>query len=404
MVGSIWLIVSLILASLVQGDLYTFDSDIIVTDLTKENFAQRIFTTPELWLVQFYKTHNCDQCKKFVSEYTAVADNIGGIINLAAVDCDEQPELCSVFKLNTFPMLLLFPSNPDPIPERPNQYVKNPSVYQGAGTAGAISHWLIKSLPDEVAVVTDNTLDTFLSGDLPKVLLFTEKAKPANLFKSLSLTFKNTLSFGLVKNSETNTVQKYNINKFPSIIVINSDSVARYDGPNQKSELKEFLQPFASFVPPFNQKAPPTRPAHEDLKAQQQEPIIPELHHVTNQEDFDKACKPQGLCFIVFLDPSSESNQNYISLLEHIVDKYPSFVILWLDGTVNQHFLQGFNIPDGFPQAVLLQRKKMKYRVFTGAFEEELIDEFFELALAGQGRTALLSRMPTFEPKKKEDL
>jgi protein disulfide-isomerase A6 len=395
----IWLFVSLIfLSSVVVGDLYTFDSDIIVTDLSKENFAQRIFTTPELWLVQFYKTHDCDQCKRFVNEYTAVADNIGGIVNIAAVDCEEQVELCSVFKLNTFPMLLLFPSNPEPIPDRPNQYIKNPTVYQGAGTAGAINHWVIKNLPDEVTVISDDTLDVFLSSDLPKVLLFSEKAKPANLFKSLSLTFKNTLSFGMVKNTEANTVQKYNINKFPSIIVITSDSVSRYDGPISKNELKEFIMPFASdFMNRRNSKP------KEDLKTQKTEPIVPELHQVNNQEEFDKACKPHGLCFIVFMDPSDESHGNYISLLETIVNKYPSFAIIWIDGTLHQFFKQGFKLPDGFPQAVLLQRKKMKYRIFTGAMEEELIDEYFEIALSGKGRTALLTKIPSFDAPK-EDL
>jgi len=360
---------------------------------------KEFFSTHELWLVQFYRSHNCDQCKRFVNEYLAVADNLHEIVNVAAIDCDENEDLCGVFKLTTLPMICLFPSEIQPIPERPQHFVKNPLVYQGAGSASSIKHWVISLIPDEVKSVDEGNIDDFLSVEMPKVILFSEKSKPANLYKSLSLSFKNVLSFGLIKSSESNLVDYYKIQNFPTIIMIsNSGDVIKYEGKIERKPIIEFLSPFAA-----NYYKQQQQQQQSEEPKEKYEEITPELHYIQNQEDFDENCRSTGLCYIVFLDPSNEENEKYITLLEAMVTKHPKFSIMWVDGPTHLNFAKGFSLPDGFPQAVLLQKKHLKYRVFTGAFEEELIDEFFDMAVSGKGRTATLSKLPSFE-EKKEDL
>jgi len=86
--------------------------------------------------------------------------------------------------------------------------------------------------------------------------------------------------------------------------------------------------------------------------------------------------------------------------------KHPKIRTIWLDGTKHSDFKDGFSLPDGLPQGLILQKKKLKYRIFTGAFEEELIDEFFEMISQGRGRTATLAQIPRLDTKnvEKDDL
>jgi hypothetical protein len=56
---------------------------------------------------------------------------------------------------------------------------------------------------------------------VPKVLLFTDKPKGTPMiYKGLSVAFEKKLNFGLVRSSDSTLVSKYNIKKFPSVIVI----------------------------------------------------------------------------------------------------------------------------------------------------------------------------------------
>ena len=59
--------------------------------------------------------------------------------------------------------------------------------------------------------------------DINKVILFSKKTKTPPIYKALTNEFRNRLRFGFVAvDSAPGIVEKYNVTKFPSIIVLES--------------------------------------------------------------------------------------------------------------------------------------------------------------------------------------
>lgn len=81
-----------------------------------------------------------------------------------------------------------------------------------------------------------------------QVLLFSEKEQTTSLYKSLSTYFKDRLVFCQIHKSEEALVQKFSVEKFPSLLVVNAGKdkgPVRYDGVFTADVLKEFLESVA---------------------------------------------------------------------------------------------------------------------------------------------------------------
>jgi hypothetical protein len=78
-------------------------------------------------------------------------------------------------------------------------------------------------------------INTFINENpsVPKVLLFTDKPKGTPMvYKGLSVAFEKKLNFGLVRSNDSILVSKYNVKKFPTVIVVkaNEKKPIFYDG------------------------------------------------------------------------------------------------------------------------------------------------------------------------------
>jgi len=218
------------------------------------------------------------------------------------------------------------------------------------------------------------------------------RKKVSNLYKSLSFTFKDRVVFGQAKSSDVKLMEKYKIESAPKIILITSNDVLFYDGENSKHSISQFLLPHISqHDSPYTEQPQKKK---EKEKEKPKEPIIPKLHFADTQESFDESCKSTGLCFVAFLDPTSENHEQHIGELNTVLAKFPSVPFLWINGPSHIDFGKAFNLADGYPQGILLHQKKLKYKTFLDGFDSEQISEFVELVLKGKGRISSLKSIP----------
>lgn len=95
------------------------------------------------------------------------------------------------------------------------------------------------------------------------------------IFKGLSVSFEKKLFFGIVRNDDDIVVQRYNVKKFPTIIVVKSNEPKPriYSGEMKFSPIFIFLNVYSEvFVPGGSLSAD-----SEATKSWLME-IVPELH------------------------------------------------------------------------------------------------------------------------------
>jgi hypothetical protein len=88
---------------------------------------------------------------------------------------------------------------------------------------------------------------------VPKVLLFTDKKGVPMLYKGLSVAFEKKLNFGIVRDSDSVLVGKYQIKSFPSVIVLKTGERKPFVYTSKEFNFKElftFLNIYSEvFVP-----------------------------------------------------------------------------------------------------------------------------------------------------------
>lgn len=140
----------------------------------------------------------------------------------------------------------------NPVTKQPN--TAQDHVYQGEGSLREFEKFAKRYLPVYRTKIQDESqLDDFLENEqLNKVLLFTDKKDTSILYKGITAHFKDRLFFAEVPSSLVALTEKYNVNKFPTLLVLknikNSDEpeIITYDKELQFKAIVEFLNLYAS--------------------------------------------------------------------------------------------------------------------------------------------------------------
>lgn len=380
-----------------------YDKNSGVINLTKKNFASEVFSTEHVWLVEFYAPW-CGHCKNLAPEWEKAAKNLKGIVKVAAVNCDDDKDLCGSFGVQGFPTIKLFPHT---LKKQGKGVVKEPVDYQGQRTAASIANFALEKLPSFVTVITSKNEEKFLSSEpeLAKVLLFTNKASTSNLYKALSIDFHHRLSLAEVRHSQKELVDKYEVTKFPTLIVLATDGErVQYEKDLKHDQLTKFLQPYAKTL----ERAAP-EPSSEDKKekekAEAAPPPPPEVVHdprqeVTTPEEFNEICTNTAKsCLVAVLDTvntDAATHERYLKVLSDVHEKQAKyFNVLWINGVGQDDFLRALNLYSGFPTAVVVNHKKTSAVDYIGSFNAEALNDFCGSVMRGAKRAYPLKSFPT---------
>jgi len=370
--------------------LYSPTSSVI--PLTKTDFAQEVFDSPHIWMVEFYAPW-CGHCRNLVPAWEAAAKNLDGIVKVAAVNCDEEKELAGMFEIKGFPTIMFFGSESSPNPHRKGMPWKNPEPYQGQRTASAIANYAISRLPN---YVISKNIDSFLkdSSELNKVVLFTDKKKTTNLYKALSVEFKDRLAFSEVHKSNSALIEEFGVTEFPTFVVVEGENRHPFEGKPSRDNLVKFFEKFAK----------PAKKSSKSSGGKSAEPAEPagplQLIQVTDAASYEKECLKQGRPSVIALfDSSAEETEQYKELLLKVGEKYKEkFRFLWVDGPSHPHFVEQLRTDANFPQVVVLNPKKKVLASLIGRFDEKGVAQFLDKVLVSSRRIIQqLDELPSFE-------
>lgn len=128
---------------------------------------------------------------------------------------------------------------------RPGKKYGRPVIedYQGERSAAAMSNALASKINNHVTRVAAAELDGFLEGEKPKAIFFSSKGTTTPLLRSIAIDFLDVISVAQIRDKETAAVEKFGIEKFPSLVLIPSKDAEPilYDGALEKKAIVKFL-------------------------------------------------------------------------------------------------------------------------------------------------------------------
>eukprot|EP00112_Aurelia_sp_Birch-Aquarium-sp1_P001478 Seg1159.16 transcript_id=Seg1159.16/GoldUCD/mRNA.D3Y31 product="Protein disulfide-isomerase A6" protein_id=Seg1159.16/GoldUCD/D3Y31 len=103
-----------------------------VIELNDNNFEKEVFTSKDLWLVEFFAPW-CGHCKQLAPEWAKAASELKGKVKVAAVDATVNTVIANKYQVRGYPTIKVFPAG-----------AKDPNAvedYDGGRTAADIIAW-----------------------------------------------------------------------------------------------------------------------------------------------------------------------------------------------------------------------------------------------------------------------
>lgn len=216
--------------------------------LTAKDFKRFIIESNLPAMVEFYAPW-CGHCQQLTQIYSRVAENLYGIVTIAAVDCDVDgnKQLCGQYGVKGFPTLKVFPASQQKN-SRTGRLNKTPEDYNGPRSAKSIADAASAGLTDALIQrpSSQSEFNKFRSsGTIPKVVLVTHKKKTSTLFMSLSMRFRGRLAFAEIRNATGEIAKGLGVEAPPSLFVLSDEGNATaYKGNLKAKDLVDFLKPF----------------------------------------------------------------------------------------------------------------------------------------------------------------
>ncbi|KAI7906435.1 uncharacterized protein BX663DRAFT_427969 [Cokeromyces recurvatus] len=368
-----------------------------VVELTPQNFRNAILDSDQLVAVEFYAPW-CGHCQRLAPEWKKAATNLKGLVSVGAVNCDVETNkgLCATYEIKGFPTIKVF--SPElKRDKRTGQLTKVPTDYQGPRDAKSIVDFLLSYQPSNVLFVKWNekdvkskksiSLDSFLqtkNESLSKVLLFTNKPTTTPLYKALSVDFKDRLLVGEVKHSEKNIIKEFNIQSFPTLVVISPEhGILKYEGKLNHESIKAFLNKHAL---PKNQKKPEPVSSKSSPK-QQKEPK--KVMSLVNDELLNKHClnaSRNTVCVIAMTD--EDNRESVLETLNYLKDRVKSeafsYEFGWIHADQSKDIINTLQMTEDYPSIFILYPHKHLYRNYIGSWSENNLEKW--LNQVGSGR------------------
>ncbi|KAI8884984.1 thioredoxin-domain-containing protein [Backusella circina FSU 941] len=372
-----------ILANIALSQAFYTDRDDVLS-LTPQSFGSAILDTDQLVAVEFYAPW-CGHCQKLAPEWKKVASNLKGLVNVGAIDCDvdENKSICAMYQIQGFPTIKVF--KPELRPDkRTGQLTKTPSDYQGPRDAKSMVDYLLGMQPSDVKFIKWNerdvkskksiSYDDFLAtknNTLPKSILFTNKPSTTPLYKALSVDFKDRLLVGEVKQSEKSILAEYNVDTFPTLLVIHPEQgVIKFEGKLKRDSLKEFMEKYA--LPGTKQKQ---SSGSSEKKTEKKEVV-----EIKTDANLSKQCQKTGNSVCVIGLTGDDDKQETVDVLNELLKggNPDTFEYGWIHAERSSDIIKKLQLVEDYPALIVVNMEKKLYRPYVGSFESKNINNWLK--------------------------
>ncbi|OQS01926.1 disulfide-isomerase [Thraustotheca clavata] len=393
-------------AAMVTASMYSPSGT--VKNLDPKSFQKEVVGSKGVWMVEFYAPW-CGHCKNLAPEWKKAAKALDGIVNVAAVDCDQHKDLAGKYGVQGFPTIKIFGDNKNSPQDYQGERSAKAIVDAGVREASKIAKARLGGKADkpkekpkakakptpsssDVVTLTDDNFDQLVlnSGDVWLVEFY---APWCGHCKSLAPEWEQAASElrGSVKlgalDATANEAKaaEYGIQGFPTIKVFGPNAASAsdatdYQGPRQASGITAY--------------------ALQKLETLGGGMKIPEI---TSSKILSDHCAGKAICVVAFLPHLVESGkagrEAYLDQVEgaaKLVRGKP-FRFAWVQGGDQLAFEEKFELTFGYPSVLAINLDKQRYSVMRAAFDSSSIASFLDGIFSGRQPTFPYDSLPKLQ-------
>ena len=212
-----------------------------------ENIS-KLLSRRKIWFVYFFKSKD-EGFENMNNKIKEISSQCYGIFNFGAVNCKDDEEICEEYSVYSTPKIVYFPESANEVEEE----------YKGNIDFQSIFKYGAKLMQNFVRVINKDNYNDFITSypERYHVLLFTSKKTTPPLFKSLSKDYLNHLSFGEVRQTENELIKTFNVDKFPTLMVLTNyetNEVDVFKEDMKYDTIKKFLNKYGYKKMPENKE------------------------------------------------------------------------------------------------------------------------------------------------------
>ena len=263
---------SILFINIIKVIIFSFSFNYIQTNNQFDDFPGKRFSTSDeisnylktidLTILVFYYRTDSEISKEVAKNLRIVYSKLQYLTEFLSVNCDNnhmdecKPINDNMDENSFFRLEIYIPPEykVNPYTKEINKHYKIPYDKSNISEK-ALYTFVSKAIISKEQMLTNENYENFKSrSDLNKVILFTNKKNSPLMYRGLSGYFYDRLSFGIVFDNEKKLCEKLNINKFPTIMVIqifeediilDEPNIIIYDGKEDTKSIVNFLEKYA---------------------------------------------------------------------------------------------------------------------------------------------------------------
>ncbi|SAM02688.1 hypothetical protein [Absidia glauca] len=350
-----------------------------VVELTPKNFKQQVLATDKLVAVEFYAPW-CGHCQKLAPEWKKAANNLKGLVTVAAINCDGEANrpLCGQYDVKGFPTIKVFRSNTN----KKGVRTKKPTDYQGPREAKPLVDHLLSQQPSNVRLIKGDpakvkskasiSIDDFLETEA--MILFTDKPTTTPLYKALSVDFGG-LWMGEVKKSEKQVLDLFGVQSFPTLLVLKpGEEASVYSGKLKYQPLFDYL---STLAPASSESKKETTPSQAP-----ETPVQTKVEELASDKTLQHHCA-SGICVVAIVSPEEKDDLKVVHEL-HDQNTNGLFRFGWMTSDKASAIVKQLDLVQDYPGLFILHASKQLYRPYVGAWDQKSIARWLDQIASGR--------------------